>query len=80
VDQEENKMTADSNLSRNDQQGKKWNYRGGASAPVYGIGLIGAWVYYFQHATTFVAFLLGFLKGIVWPALVVYKLLEFLKL
>jgi hypothetical protein len=47
---------------------------------VYGIGLIGAWVYYFQHATTFVAFLLGFLKGIVWPAMVVYKLLEFLKM
>ena len=55
-------------------------YRGAGSAPVYGIGLIGALVYYLQHATTFVAVVLGILKSLVWPAMLLYKLLEFLKM
>jgi len=42
--------------------------------------LIGALVYYLQHATTFVVGLVGIVKAIVWPAMVVYKLLEFLKM
>ena len=54
-------------------------YRSGADA-VYGLGLIGALIYYIQHATTFVMGLLGVLKAIVWPAMVIYKLLEFLKM
>lgn len=54
-------------------------YRSGSEA-VYGLGLIGAAVYYIQHATTFMIGLLGVGKAIVWPALVVYKLLEFLKM
>jgi len=51
----------------------------GAGA-VYGLGLIGAIVYYFQHAATFGEGVLGFLKALVWPAVLIYKLLEFLKL
>ncbi|MGE5250827.1 MAG: hypothetical protein ACM3QS_11515 [Bacteroidota bacterium] len=54
--------------------------QGGASEAVYGLGLIGAWVYYIGHATTFWIGVLGFLKGIVWPALVVYELLKFLNM
>jgi hypothetical protein len=50
----------------------------GASGAVYGIGLIGAWVYFIGHATTFWLGVLGFLKGIVWPALMVYELLKYL--
>ena len=61
---------------------KKWkgkhNYAGGGA--VYGFGLIGALVYYLQHATTFSEGLLGILKAIVWPALLIYKLLEVLKI
>jgi hypothetical protein len=45
---------------------------------VYGLGLIGAIVYYFQHAHTFWFFLLGFLKAIVWPAFLIHALLGFL--
>ena len=54
-------------------------YRTGGDA-VYGLGLIGALVYYIQHATTFAMGALGVLKAIIWPALAAYKLLEFLKL
>jgi hypothetical protein len=73
-------MTTDTNVSAQNQQGKKVIYRNAGSAPVYGIGLIGALVYYIQHATTFLAVVLGILKSIVWPAMLLYKLLEFLKM
>ena len=54
------------------------NMKKGTSGAVYGLGLIGAAVYFIQHATTFWAGVLGLLKAIVWPAVLVYKLLGFL--
>ncbi len=45
---------------------------------VYGLGLIGAWVYYIGRATTNQERVKGFFKGLVWPAFVVYELLKFL--
>ena len=54
--------------------------RQGGGEAVYGLGLIGAWVYYFTHATTFVIGLIGFFKGIFWPAFLVYELLKYLKM
>ncbi len=53
-------------------------YRNGSSGAVYGLGLIGAWVYFIGHATTFWVGVLGFLKGIVWPALLIYEALKYL--
>ena len=50
--------------------------RGGASDAVYGIGLIGAWVYYIGHAKSFKEGALGFFKGFFWPAFLVYALLD----
>ena len=52
---------------------------GGASEAVYGLGFVGALIYYIQHAVTFGAGVLGLLKAMVWPAMLVYKLLEMLK-
>ncbi len=49
------------------------NQAGGA---VYGLGLIGAAIYFIGHAATFWAGVLGFLKAIIWPVFLVYKLLE----
>ncbi len=40
---------------------------------VYGLGLIGAAVYYISNATGFWIGVLGFLKAIVWPAFFVYE-------
>jgi len=53
--------------------------RGGTSGAVYGLGLIGALVYFIQNADTFWVGVIGVLKALVWPALLVYKFLEFLK-
>jgi len=51
---------------------------GGTSSAVYGLGFIGAVVYYISTATTFWIGVLGFFKAIVWPAFVVYELMKFL--
>ena len=45
---------------------------------VYGLGLIGAAVYYIQQAETFSAGVIGFLKALVWPAFLIHKLFGFL--
>ena len=42
---------------------------------VYGLGFIGALVFYIQQATGFWIGVLGVLKAIVWPAMLVFKLL-----
>ena len=48
------------------------------SNAVYGLGFIGAVVYYIQMASSFWAGLMGFLKAIVWPAFLVYDALKYL--
>lgn len=50
------------------------------SGVIYGLGLIGALIYFIQHATTFREGVLGILKAVVWPSIVVYKLFEFLEM
>jgi len=43
---------------------------------VYGLGMLGAIVYFFQKAETGQDYALAIPKAAVWPALVVYKLLK----
>lgn len=50
------------------------------SGALYGLGFIGAIIYFIGHATGFWMGVLGVLKAIVWPAILVYKLLEVLKM
>lgn len=47
-----------------------------ASNAVYGLGFIGAAVYYIMQATSFWMGVLGFLKAILWPAFLVYEALK----
>jgi hypothetical protein len=58
--------------------GRGWSNRGGGGNAVYVLGLIGALVFYIQHAHGFWGVILGILKGLVWPAFVIYDLLKFL--
>jgi hypothetical protein len=55
------------------------NMNGGAGA-LYGLGFIGALVYYIQQATTFWEGLLGILKAMVWPAFLIHKVLGLLQM
>lgn len=55
--------------------GKENCYESGA---IYGLGLIGALIYFISVADSFWIGCLGVIKAIFWPAYVVYGLLEFL--
>jgi hypothetical protein len=46
---------------------------GAPSGAVYGLGLIGAAIYFISAATGFWMGVLGFLKAIVWPVFLVYE-------
>lgn len=73
-------MTTEVSQTKQDCQYKKVvHHRGGGDA-VYGLGMIGAWIYFIGQATTFWMGVLGFLKGIVWPVLLVLELLKYLKM
>ncbi len=48
------------------------------SGAVYGLGFIGAAIYFISTATTFWIGILGVLKAIVWPAFLVYEALKVL--
>lgn len=50
----------------------KHHHSGGA---VYGLGFIGAAIWYISTATGFWAGVLGFLKAVVWPVFLVYEAL-----
>ncbi|MCU0667032.1 MAG: hypothetical protein MUF85_00210 [Patescibacteria group bacterium] len=47
-----------------------------SSGAVYGLGFIGALIYFLQAANGLWEFILAFLQAAVWPAYIVYKLLE----
>jgi len=50
--------------------------RHASSNPVYGMGFIGALVYYISHATSFWMGLIGIFKAIFWPGFLVYEALK----
>ena len=52
----------------------------GASGAIYGLGFLGAAIYYIHNAATFGMGVIGFLKALVWPAFLVYKAMEYLKM
>jgi hypothetical protein len=73
-------MSDEKDSSVHEHKNRNVVHNGGAGGAVYGIGLIGAAIYFIQHAASFWMGVLGILKAIVWPAMLVYKLLEFLKM
>jgi hypothetical protein len=71
-------MTAEIETTEQEDQKVQVRVQGGSSEAVYGLGLIGAWVYYIGRATTTQEKVKGFFKGLFWPAYLVYALLKFL--
>jgi len=61
---------------------RRTNNRGGAAAGggAYGLAFIGALIYFIQNATGFVDGLYGVLKAILWPAFLIYRMLDFLNM
>ena len=50
----------------------------GIAGAAYFMAFIGSAVYYIQQATTFGSGFIGFLKALVWPAFLVYDVLQFI--
>lgn len=50
------------------------------SSALYGIGVLGALLYFIQTATSFIDGVMGVFMALLWPGAVVYKVLEMLKL
>ncbi|MFO7549254.1 MAG: hypothetical protein R6X29_10365 [Acidimicrobiia bacterium] len=51
---------------------------GGAGAAagggaIYGLGIFGAWVFFFQQADSFWDYLFAVFQGLFWPAFMVYE-------
>lgn len=72
-------MTTELNPIEKADQKIQLKYQGGSSEAVYGLGLIGAWAYYFTRATTIQQGVMGFFKGLFWPAFMVYEVLKLLE-
>lgn len=51
-------------------------YNSNSSGAVYGLGFIGAAIYYIGAATSFLSGVVGFFKAMVWPAFLVYEALK----
>jgi hypothetical protein len=65
------------------EEWRQWNkhkrmhsYNHGTTGAFYFVGFIGSLVYWMQAAIGFGAVVTGILKSMVWPAYIVYKLLE----
>ncbi len=48
---------------------------GGTGGTIYGLGFLGALVYFLQQATSFQSGLIGVLKAVIWPAVLIYQAL-----
>jgi hypothetical protein len=55
----------------NSQSRRSASAPGGGGA-VFGLGLIGSWVWFWQQASGFGEHVVGILKGFVWPAFLIY--------
>ena len=54
--------------------------KNGTLGTIYGMAMIGALVYFIRHAVTFGAGVIGVVKALFWPAVLMYRLLEYLKM
>lgn len=73
-------MTALTTPEERDLQKPKVVIQGGGSDSVYGLGFIGALIYYIGGARNFQEGVIGFFKAIVWPAILVYHIFKLLKI
>lgn len=43
---------------------------------IYGLGILGAWVYFWIQADTFWEYVFVFFQGLLWPAFMIYDVFE----
>jgi hypothetical protein len=73
-------MTANDSSEKHEHR-KSGGMRGdGIFGGIYGMAFIGAAVYFIGHATSFWVGVLGFFKALFWPAVIMYQVLDILKM
>ena len=70
-------MTTELNPSEEKERKVEVKVQNTSPDTVYAIGVVGAWIYFFSKATNNQQRLKAFLKGIVWPAILVKEMLAF---
>lgn len=58
------------------EKNSKRNQGNNVSGGIYGMAFIGAVFYFISHAATFWMGVLGVVKALIWPAYLIYKILE----
>ena len=61
---------------KSNKNNKKVSSTHGTAGSLYFVGFIGSLIYWLQAAVGFGAVITAFLKSLVWPAYIIYKLLE----
>lgn len=59
---------------------KRHHHGHGGGNAIYGLGVVGALFYFLKGATTFGAVMMGIGKAFFWPAILMFKLLAYLKM
>ncbi|MEM6997737.1 MAG: hypothetical protein AAF413_02380 [Patescibacteria group bacterium] len=70
------KVVAMCNDESDNKKSKSKSSSSHGGSGLYFVGFIGALIYWMQYADGFGSVLTGVLKALVWPAYIVYKLLE----
>ena len=68
------------NIDCGEKKGVKKHAGSGAAGTIWFLGFIGALVYFIQQADSIGTGIIGFLKALVWPAFLIYNLLESLNI
>jgi hypothetical protein len=64
--------------TRGDGAMSSGNAGAASGGAIYGLGIFGAWVWFFQQADTFWQFVLAFFQGLFWPAFMIYDIFRVL--
>ena len=67
-------------MEEQEKKQKKTYHRSGHAGAIYGLGFIGAAIYFISVSTSFWIGVLGFLKALVWPVFLVYGALKALEM
>ena len=73
-------MTDDNNVTESCKKKRFRMEHGGTWGSIYGMAFIGSVIYFLQHASSFWNGVWGIIKAIFWPAVLLYKALELLKM
>ena len=72
-------MPGDDTVFARDHKGRGMK-DSGVLGGIYGMAFLGAAAYFIVHATTFWSGVLGFFMALLWPAVVMYRVLELMGL